>query len=186
MKLKRVSVALLAMAMLLTFSFSALADDSTKQQDQKTFKSIDERIKNLEALKAKQTKIEALKSELDIIRELHQKVTTLRKALHALNQDQLRPLLKQARQAKNYDAMLQSLSTLKQVKADLANIQQLTEQNKAQWESMRSLRESRNFDGAMTALKMIETNVQAKIDVYTKATTDMKTAIDALNKPQTP
>lgn len=180
MKGKRILTALVAISVLLTFSLSALAADNTSANQQ--FKSIDEKIQKLQDLKAKQTKIEALKSELQIIKSLHDKIVTLRKELNALNKDQLRPALKQARQNKNYDGLLAGLNDLKQVKVDLTNIKEVTEQNKSKWDSMRSLRGNKDFDGAMTALKQIEANAQAKIDAYNKAINDAKAVITSLQK----
>ncbi len=185
MKFKRLAAVALSVAMLLTFSMSAFAVDTSQTQNQTQFKSIDQRIQDLQNLKVKQAKIDALKTELKIIRELHQKADTLRKQLHALYKDQLRPAMKKAREAKNYDSLVQALTGLKQVQADLATVKNLGEQNKTKWDGMRTLRQNKDFDGAMAALKNIETNVQSKIEAYNKAIADMNNVIAGLTAATT-
>lgn len=174
--MKKALTVLLSLAILLTFSMGALADSQTESQTPR----LDSQIQKLQQLKQLQSELQPLKAEISIIRNLHNQTVSLREQIRTQDENQLRPLLQQSRQAKNWDGIIQALVDLKQVKADLSSIKALDQQNSTLWSQMRGYRQNKDYSGALNALQQIENNVRAKLDTYHKAQTDWSKTISDL------
>ncbi len=174
--MKKAVAILLSLAMLLTFSMVALADDQTQSQTPR----LDKQIQRLQDLKQRQSELQPIKDEITAIRNLHKQTVSLREQIRTQDANQLRPLLQQTRQAKNWDAMIQALVDLKPVKADLSSIKALDQQNNGLWQQMRGFRQNKDYSGALNALQQIENNIRAKLDAYNKTQADWSKTISDL------
>ncbi len=178
--MKKAIAVLLSLTMLLTFSMVALADDQAQSQTPR----LDKQIQKLQELKQRQSDLQPIKDEIATIRNLYKQTVSLRQQIRSQDANQLRPLLQQARQAKNWDAIIQALVDLKQVKADLSSIKALDQQNNNLWAQMRGFRQNKDYAGALNTLQQIENNLRAKLDTYNKAQADWKKTISDLQTSQ--